>query len=229
MSIILDIIIAAIIVFNVIYAWKQGFVKMVLRSLTLVVALIAAVSFAAPARDYFLQTENAQNWETKIKDSVITLLDGVEAEEKEEPELGKMLSSLGFEGDEITNDLEEWKATKKTELKISVAEKCAPMLLKAAVTFLAFVIIFFSVYACAFIAVLLADKFTDLPVLKQANTLLGIIVGAVLAIAEVSVFASLVQMILPYNTLGGIFSGVSAEETYIFKFFCNYNIFRMLF
>ncbi len=229
MSIILDIIIVAIILFNVIFAWKQGFVKMVLRSLTLVVALIAAISFTVPVRDHVLATEAAGKWETKICDSVITMLDGVETEEKDEPELGKMLSALGFDGDDITKDLEEWKETKSAELKISVAEKCAPLLLKAAVTFIAFLILFVSVYVCATIIVVIVDKSTELPVLKQANTLLGIIVGVVLAVAEASVFASLIQMILPYNTLGGIFSGISAEGTYIFKIFCNYNIFRMLF
>lgn len=229
MSIILDMVIVAIILFNIIYAWKQGFVKMVLRSLTLVVALIAAISFTVPARDYFMQTEKAEKWENKIYESVIATLDGVETEEKNEPEIGKMLSVLGLDGDEITKELEEWKETKKEELKISVAKKCAPLLLKAAVTFIAFVILFVSVAVCATVVVIIVDKSTELPVLKQANTLLGIIVGVVLAIAEASVFASLVQMILPYNTLGGIFSGISAESTYIFKFFCNYNIFRILF
>lgn len=229
MSIILDIVIAAIILFNIIYAWKQGFVKMVLRSLTLVVALIAAISFTVPARDYFLQTENAENWEAKVYDSVIAMLDGVETEQAEEPKLGEMLSVLGLDGDEITKDLEEWKETGRAELKSSIAEKCAPLLLKSIATFLAFIAIFFSVYVCAAVTVILVDKFTELPVLKQANTLLGIIVGVVLAVAEISVFTSLIQMILPYNTLGGAFADISAENTYLFKLFSNYNIFRMLF
>ena len=229
MSIILDIIIVAIILFNIIFAWKQGFVKMVLRSLTLVVALIAAFSFTAPVRDYFLGTEQAEKWENKIYDSVITMLDGTESEEKEEPKIGNMLSALGLDGDEITKEIEQWKETKKEEIKISVAEKCAPLLLKAAVTFFSFLTLFISVAVCATVIVVIIDKSTELPVLKQANTLLGIIVGIVLAIAESSVFASLVQMILPYNTLGGIFSGISVDGTYLFKIFCNYNIFRMLF
>ena len=73
------------------------------------------------------------------------------------------------------------------------------------------------------------DKFTKLPVLKQANTLLGIIVGIELAIAEACVFVSLVQLLLPVNILGGIFAGFTPENTFLFKVFGSFNIFRMLF
>ena len=74
MNIIIDLIIAAIIAFNVILGWKQGFVKTALKSLVLVVALIAAFSFVNPVRNYVLETENGKNWQDKIHSSVITVL-----------------------------------------------------------------------------------------------------------------------------------------------------------
>ena len=48
------------------------------------------------------------------------------------------------------------------------------LLLKTAVTFGSFIVIFLAVYILATVAVFLLDKFTKLPVLKQANTFLGI-------------------------------------------------------
>lgn len=237
MNIIIDLIIAAIIAFNVILGWKQGFVKTALKSLVLVVALIAAFSFVNPVRNYVLETENGKNWQDKIHSSVITVLDNISANEQEdvaeeEESTGKLtslLSSLGVDVRDIQNDIEEWKETKSDGIKESIASKVSPVLLKTAVTFGSFIVIFLAVYILATVAVFLLDKFTKLPVLKQANTLLGIVAGIVLAIAEACVFVSLVQLLLPVNALGGIFAGFSPESTYLFKIFGSFNIFRMLF
>ena len=237
MNIIIDLIIAAIIAFNVILGWKQGFVKTALKSLVLVVALIAAFSFVNPVRNYVLETENGKNWQDKIHSSVITVLDNISANEQEEVaeeeestgKLTSLLSSLGVDVRDIQNDIEEWKETKSDGIKESIASKVSPVLLKTAVTFGSFIVIFLAVYILATVAVFLLDKFTKLPVLKQANTLLGIVAGIVLAIAEACVFVSLVQLLLPVNALGGIFEGFSPESTYLFKIFGSFNIFRMLF
>ena len=237
MNIIIDLIIAAIIAFNVILGWKQGFVKTALKSLVLVVALIAAFSFVNPVRNYVLETENGKNWQDKIHSSVITVLDNISANDQEEVaeeeestgKLTSLLSSLGVDVQDIQNDIEEWKETKSDGIKESIASKVSPVLLKTAVTFGSFIVIFLAVYILATVAVFLLDKFTKLPVLKQANTLLGIVAGIVLAIAEACVFVSLVQLLLPVNALGGIFAGFSPESTYLFKIFGSFNIFRMLF
>lgn len=236
MNIAVDIIIAAIIVFNIIYGWKQGFVKMALKSLVLVVALIAAFSMVDPVRNYVLETDSAKNWENKIYGSVITVLDNVSGQEEQEEsdsadagKLTSLLSAVGVDIKDIQADIDEWKNTKNEEIKASIAGKAAPLLLKAAVTFASFLVIFLVVYIIATVAVFLLDKFTKLPVLKQTNTLLGIIVGIVLAIAEACVFVSLVQLLLPVNILGGIFAGFTPENTFLFKVFGSFNIFRMLF
>ena len=237
MNIVIDLIIAAIIAFNLFLGWKQGFVKMALKSLALVVALIAAFSFVNPVRNYVLETENAKNWQDKIHGSVVTVLDNVSANEQEdvteeEESTGKLtslLSSLGVNVQDKQNDIEEWKETKSDEIKVSIDSKVAPVLLKTAVTFGSFIVIFLVVYILATVAVFLLDKFTKLPDLKQANTFLGSVVGIVLAAAEACVFVSLVQLLLPVNALGGIFASFSPENTYLFKFFGSFNIFRMLF
>lgn len=236
MNIAVDIIILAIIAFNVILGWKQGFVKMALKSLVLVVALFAAFSFVNPVRDYVLSTNNAFTWEIKIHQSVETVLDGIGSDTedvKEEnnvlPQIEGLLSSLGVETEELKTDIEKWKESKSDEIKESIAAKISPMLLKAAVTFCSFIAIFLIVYIISAVAVFLLDKFTKLPVLKQANTVLGIVVGIVLAFAEACVFVSLVQLLLPVNALSGIFASFTPENTFLFKFFGSFNIFRMLF
>ena len=236
MNIVVDIIILAIIAFNVILGWKQGFVKMALKSLVLVVALIAAFSFVNPVRDYVLSTNDAFTWEIKIHQSVETVLDGMGSDTedvKEEndvlPQIEGLLSSLGVETEELKTDIKKWKESKSDEIKESIAARISPMLLKAAVTFCSFIAIFLIVYIISAVAVFLLDKFTKLPVLKQANTVLGIVVGIVLAFAEACVFVSLVQLLLPVNALSGIFASFTPENTFLFKFFGSFNIFRMLF
>ena len=57
MNIALDLIIVAIIAFNIVYAVKKGFVKIVLKSLTVVVSLILAFMLVAPVRSALSATE----------------------------------------------------------------------------------------------------------------------------------------------------------------------------
>lgn len=235
MSIALDIIILVIIAVNIIIAWRQGFVKMVLRSLTIVVALAAAFMLVVPVRNHISETQFAVNTETKIHAGVVEMVDSItdDGEEKDEgkskADIVTLLSYAGIDADEISADIDNWIATKAEDIKISIADKVAPALLKTLLTFIVFTVIFVAVFVAATVAVILLEKFTELPVLKQANTALGIAVGCVVALVEVCTFVSLTQMLISYNAIGGIFAGVTPESTFLFKFFSNYNIFGLLF
>ena len=68
MNIALDLIIVAIIAFNIVYAVKKGFVKIVLRSLTVVVSLILAFMLMAPVRSALSATEYSTKAEAAIRD-----------------------------------------------------------------------------------------------------------------------------------------------------------------
>ncbi len=238
MNIALDVIILVIIVVNVIIAWKQGFVKMVLRSLTVVVALAAAFMLVVPVRDSLAETGFAEKTQETIHTSVLEMLDNITENEKNDSEengesqkkdIVTLLSYAGIDGDEISADIDNWIDTKADEIKVSIADKVAPALLKTLLTFIVFTVIFVAVFVAATVAVILLEKFTELPVLKQANTALGIAVGCVVALVEVCTFVSLTQMLISYNAIGGIFAGVTPESTFLFKFFSNYNIFGLLF
>lgn len=241
MNIALDIVILVIIIANIIIAWKQGFVKMVLRSLTVVVALAAAFMLVVPVRDRLSETDFASNAQDTIHSSVVDMLDNITDDGEEQPETEEkdedksksnivtLLSYAGIDADEISADIDNWIDTKAEDIKISIADKVAPALLKALLTFIVFTAIFVTVLIVATVAVILLEKFTELPVLKQANTALGIGVGCVIALVEVCTFVSLTQMLISYNAIGGIFSGVTPESTFLFRFFSNYNIFGLLF
>ena len=85
MNITLDIIILVIIAANIIIAWKQGFVKMVLRSLTVVVALAAAFMLVVPARNALSETDFATKTQDTIHSSVVDMLDIITDDEENAP------------------------------------------------------------------------------------------------------------------------------------------------
>lgn len=75
------------------------------------------------------------------------------------------------------------------------------------------------------------DKLTDLPILRQANKLLGLVAGVVLALLRVWLFCAVVQLLLPCaDTLGlGIVSHIDPANTFLFKFFYENNFFSLFF
>lgn len=241
MGIALDIIILAIIAVNIIIAWKKGFVKMVLRSLTVIAALVLAFVFTPALRAALSETEFAVNTGEKIHTGIVEMLDNIAADEENETDTedtadGKskddivsLLSRVGIDAEEISADIDNWLETKAEDIKISIADKVAPVVLNALMTAVVFALLFLLTFIAATVAVILLEKFTELPVLKQANTALGIAVGCVAALLEVCVFVSIMQMLISYNAVGGILAGLDTESTLLFKFFSNYNIFGLLF
>ncbi len=238
MNIVIDLIIAAILIFNIIYGWKKGFVKMVLSSLAFLVAVVAAFMFVTPVRDFITDLPFAEKSEAAIHEGVVNLLDNIGKDTPEDEENyaeleEKFISMLEFTGldlEKLTDDLKDWKENQSEELKLSIANNITPLLHKAVYTCIAFVIIFIVVFIAAKILCVLLDKFTKLPVLKQANEVLGLVVGFVSALIQICVFTSVIQMAVPYNAvLGGVLENVTADNTVLYGFFSNFNIFRILF
>lgn len=253
MNIALDLIIVAIIAFNIVYAVKKGFVKIVLRSLTVVVSLILAFMLVAPVRSALSATEYSTKAEAAIRDGVISLLDGIASDGRddavsadEQPEedvsaaddgagagMQSVISLLGYAGidtGELQADMSEWIDTKSEQLKVKLADGITPGIHKALLTAVSFTAIFAAALIVMNILAWLLGKAVKLPVLKQADKLLGLIVGAVLALAEVYLFVALVKLLLPYGAaLGGIMSDVSVKDTFLFRFFYSTDLFRLIF
>ena len=211
MSAILDILIVVIIGVTILFAVKNGFVKTVLSAASFLIALVVAFLFVSPVRDAFLESGMAVKVRSAVDESITSFVTGASAELEEK-----------------WND---WRTENTETLKNELVGYVSEPVLRAVATFTAFVLLYLGSVLVLRLAAYLLDKLTDLPILRQANKLLGLVAGVVLALLRVWLFCAVVQLLLPCaDTLGlGIVSHIDPANTFLFKFFYENNFFSLFF
>jgi len=96
---------------------------------------------------------------------------------------------------------------------------------------LAFIILYFVIKLLLRFTAGLLTKLLDRPVLRKLNTVLGIILGVVLAIFRIFIFCFIANAIIEIaGALDiGFFKNIDPDDTILFNFFNNINIFNLLF
>ncbi len=221
MSAILDILIVVIIGVTILFAVKNGFVKTVLSAASFLIALVVAFLFVSPVRDAFLESGMAVKVRSAVDESITSFVTGASAEQEELPEFLTKLEFIGIDRAELEEKWNDWRTENTETLKNELVGYVSEPVLRAVATFTAFVLL----------AACLLDKPTDLPILRQANKLLGLVAGVVLALLRVWLFCAVVQLLLPCaDTLGlGIVSHIDPANTFLFKFFYENNFFSLFF
>lgn len=236
MSSILDICIILIIVFSIFFAAKKGFIRTLLGGASFIIAVTVALVFIDPVKSFFVNTSVAQN----ARETISNTLAGFVSSDSEnyDPTLlednssfATMISIFGIDQDELREKWTEWREENTEKLRTDLENYIAEPVVNAVITVLAFLVLFFGATLILKLTVFLLDRFFQLPVLKQANTFLGVLLGVVLAIIRVYLFVAVINLLLPYgNQLGWrFFSQISADETLIFGWFCNHNLFTIIF
>lgn len=231
MTAIIDIIIAAILAITVILAIQRGFVKTMLGTLGFAIALLVAVLFHSPVADSLAEGafgESAKNLVHSAIDNTITE-ENYEAvfSDKEDSDtesaLERVFSLFDAEDkyESISESYDEWRqnglATVKEKLKDNLTEPGVDL----CCTVLAYLIIFVIARIALKIAEVVLDKVVALPVLKQANKVLGAVAGAVLAIFRVFIFCFALKLILPIANGLGIewLSAIKPESSVLYHLF----------
>ena len=243
MSAILDILIVVIIGVTIGFAVKNGFVKTVLSAASFLIALAVAFLFVAPVRDAFLETmpfeEAAKRVEsgmavkvrTAVDESITSFVTDTSEEQAELPEFLTKLEFIGIDKDELQTKWNDWRSGNTETLKNELVGYVSEPVLRAVATFTAFILLYLGSVLVLRLAAYLLDKLTDLPILRQANKLLGLAAGVVLALLRVWLFCAVVRLLLPCaDTLGLDFvSRIDPSATFLFKFFYENNFFNFFF
>ena len=231
MSAILDILIVVIIGVTILFAVKNGFVKTVLSAASFLIALVVAFLFVSPVRDAFLESGMAVKVRSAVDESITSFVTGASAEQEELPEFLTKLEFIGIDRAELEEKWNDWRTENTETLKNELVGSVSEPVLRAVATFTAFVLLYLGSVLVLRLAAYLLDKLTDLPILRQANKLLGLVAGVVLALLRVWLFCAVVQLLLPCaDTLGlGIVSHIDPANTFLFKFFYENNFFSLFF
>ena len=241
MNAILDIIIVVIASLTIYFAARNGFVKTLLSASSFLIALVITVTLFSPVKNAFMETSAGNS----IREHVETALDSIMSEnnadnsadidallEKESGADGffEILDNAGIKREDLQKRIDEWKTEEGADLKEKLIDYIAAPIVNALITALVVCLLFFGSLILLKIVTCILDKILKLPVLKTANTLLGVILGIILALVRIYLFVALVKILLPYGqTLDiGAFDAINTEKTLLFKLFYDFNIFNFL-
>ena len=159
MGIVLDVIIIAIILLNIIICYKKGLVKLAVGLVAVIISLILAMMLYKPVSNIIIKNTEIDE---KIKESIINTLtsENKEAEEDNSSDKGMMNYMQSYVDDAVNKT--------KNEIVIEASEVVSIKIINICV----FLGIFIVVRILAFLLTIIADLIMSLPILKKFNNLL---------------------------------------------------------
>lgn len=226
MSLILDLIILLIGGLTILFAAKNGFVKTFLSAASTLIALIIVILFTSPLTDALGQTPLADAIHTNTASYLDQLVeeqnagDSYELASDQKSELYPLLESIGIDGEKLSQWVSEHAGLAKErfreELVTYIADHVTPLLLRA----LSIAILFFgSFLALKLLSILLTGIIEQIPFVREANHLLGLVLGVLLALIRIFVFCAVVRVLLDTASLAGwsALAGLDPDKTLLFR------------
>lgn len=226
MSLILDLILLLIGGLTILLAAKNGFVKTFLSAASTLIALVIVFLFTSPLAEALEQTSLAGAVHTNTASFLDQLVEEHQAEDSyalasdKESELYPLLESLGIDGERLFRWVDEHKNLARErfreELVTYVADHVTPLLLRA----LSVAILFFgSFIVLKLLSILLTGVIEQIPLVREANHVLGLVLGIILALIRIFVFCAVVRVLLDTASLAGwsALSGLDPDKTLLFR------------
>lgn len=251
MNILLDILLILILAFSIFAAVKKGFVKSVIGLAGIILAVIIAVSLSPKlgaaidkgivkpmiresivntfSKTLANETEEKLDEETKLTD---TKINGILNDSNSPQFVKDMLHTLNLSVENAREELTESLTGPKAQATVgNFVEKLIDKsgISRMISNAIAFIIIFIVIIILTKVAEIFAGALTKLPILKQSDKLLGVIVGLVKGLIAVFVFCLVVRgfsgLLTPADTT---FEEGVLNKTIVFKLFYNFNPFQGL-
>ncbi len=226
MGYVMDIILVAVFGICVYTATKKGFIKTVLGTVSMLLALILTFAFYQPVKEKMLESSLT----TGVKEVIVEKLESIELDsegnfnleslmENKPQEFLDVLEKFGIDYNELKLQYEGWLS----ESSENVREKLIATIINPIVDLLASGIALLALFLVCYFAiklvVYLLDKAFKLPVLKQANKILGFVAGAVNGLVMVYLISAIVFVLMPYLKTKGI--EIDPSSSLVFKYFCD--------
>ena len=230
MSFLLDFIIIAIIAITVYFAAKNGFVKTAISALSFIIAIAVTAAFASPLADALKEAPFTETVEAAVTDMVKdSIFDekGLEQFVNGESEgLNSILSLAGVE----KNDFIEWyngRDASGEDVLTQASQFIARPIIDAIAMLAAIVLLYIGTQILLSIAAFFLNKLASLPILRTANTGLGILLGVILALFRVFLFCFAMNLLIENASFldSEFLAGLNPESTFLFKLFGDADVF----
>lgn len=234
MNLLIDLIILAIAVVTVFLAGKRGFIKTAVNAASSLVALIVVFCFTGLLSGILGATPLADAVHSGTESFVEGLTEEKSLSELVQDEDGPLLSVM----DKVGMDTEEFTAWAQTlsgseesmreQVVDYIADPLTALVMKAISVLILFVA---TVLLLKLAGNLLTGIVEKLPFIRGANTLLGMVLGGLLALVRVFVFCAVVGILASAaSMLGlGLFDSFDPANTYLYRLFDAIQILKILF
>ena len=205
MAILMDVVIVAILLLNIIIGYKKGLVKAIVSIVAFLIAIIATLILYRPVSNFII---NNTELDDKIKEVIINNND----ENTEEEE------STSNKGIDILNQMQETA----DETKEYAIEVMADNIAIQAIQILTAIILFFAIRIIVALLKFLTDGLANLPLIKQFNQVGGILYGVIKGLIIVYLLLTILFFVISINGNGIISNAV--DNSYITKFLYENNL-----
>lgn len=207
MGIVFDIIIAIIILENIYMCYQKGLVKLAVGLIAVVLSVIIALILYKPVSSVII---NNTTIDDNIKKTIIENFT-VNEEKQEQTEDNGLMKYMESYVDDAVNKT-------KNEIIIESAGVIANKVINIGVIIGLFIIS----RLILIVLTLVADLITELPILKQFNTVGGILYGLIKSLLIIYVVLAIMFFII--YTTGNTTLSDAITNSFITKFFYNNNI-----
>lgn len=216
----MDLIVVGVIVLAFFVSARKGLVKSVWKIAALIITIALVTALKTPMVNYLSETTLYDKIHTSISDR-LSLDDYHSITENDE--------NTADEGDEkffvpefIVKDMIKSGEMEVISAMDNGADVLAQKLTDLAIQIIATVALFIIIRIFLMAAFMVLDGMSKLPLINQANALLGGLLGVVNILAVIYIACALLSLFAKSEVVGLI------EQSYIVKYFYNYNILLQL-
>lgn len=213
MSLILDLVLVAALIAAFVIGYRAGLVKFVWKIAALIMTVALVMALTSPVSNMLRETKMAQTIHSGIAENVkIPQGGGVNIAEN--------LNLPMFAQSMVNERLEDAQGAVQ-----SVNDTAADVLTDFSVTVITCVGLFILIRLLLMAVFMIINAIAKLPLVKSANKLTGALLALVNVVFAVFLVLALVSLFAPAEST--MFAAI--ENTYIVKYFYNYNILLKLF
>ncbi len=223
MNIAIDIILAVIILSCLISGWRKGFVVTVMNLASFLLAGIGAYLFYSFPADYMYTKIFLPKLSFAIENSILSGSAGMTLAELFESKPQFFVDILNRYS--TLRDAESYFSSGEAVSISDISEFMASPIAHTISNILGFVLVFIVLLIALGLITIFLDKVCKLPILKTANTLLGIILGALLGLLFAWLIAAVAGGALPHITKAypEVFDPMTMENSIVLRWLYNFN------
>ena len=207
MGIFLDIVVVAILALNIILGYKKGLINVVFNIVAFLLAIVITLVLYKPVSNIIIQNTNIHE---NIKEMILKRSQGTEPKEE------------NIESNDINKYIENSINNMTNEAKTAAREVVAENFATKAAQVITGIVLFILTRAILILLRFVTQTIAKLPIIKQFNTLGGIIYGIIKGLIIIYVLLTIMYLIVSIKGNGNI--ALAIDSSCITKFLYDNNI-----